>query len=271
MSAPSDGQVCSRTGMYLLPGRGEEGYRVTKDRYVQSGGVNSARENTHIGPMSPDMIDGRGRFDTMGRTVYFADGARTAFAEVLQVFRQRRLAVAPDAEAAGMSYEEYLDAVAEEAQRDGRDAPWSVPCDWQMLHSIYRVRMPTQGWWVAIDHPETHAALTDALAVDVYQLGYQDGAALHSGLLASDDRELTTIVANYVRGLFLEDGSPPLGISFPSKTELGRCWAFWNRRADDGLDPSVNDPVLEEEWNVDGEAFRYVAELYRLQVLGTSG
>ncbi|HIZ34241.1 MAG TPA: hypothetical protein H9815_00555, partial [Candidatus Ruania gallistercoris] len=212
-----DGQVCSSTGLYLLPARGEVGYRVTKDRYVQSGGVNSARENAHIGPLPPDMIDDRNRFDTIGRTVYFADDPRTAFAEVLQGFRRVRLALAPDAEAAGVTYEEYLEAVAAEAQGNGVDVPWSVSRDWQLHRSIYEVTMPTQGRWVAIDHPATHAALTDALAVEVYQLGYRNGAALHSGLLASDDRELTTVVAEHVRGLVLEDGSLPLGSPSPPR------------------------------------------------------
>ena len=269
MSTISGGQVCTRTGVYLLPARGEDGYRVTKDRYVRSGGVNSARENVHVGPLPADVIEDRGHFDTLGRTVYFADSAEVAFAEVLQGFRRTRVAIAPDAEAAGVSYEEYLEAVTTEAQNNGRDVPWAVPCDWQMHRSIYRAEMPTQGWWVAIDHPMTHAALTEALAVDLYQLGYRGGAALHSGLLASDDRALTTTVAEHVRALVLADGSLPLGISFRSKTEVGRCWAFWNRRADDGLDPSANDPALREERNVDGPAFRYVAELYELPVLGS--
>src|SRR5699024_9824698 len=101
MSTISGGQVCTRTGVYLLPARGEDGYRVTKDRYVRSGGVNSARENVHVGPLPADVIEDRGRFDTLGRTVYFADSAEVAFAEVLQGFRRTRVAIAPDAEAAG--------------------------------------------------------------------------------------------------------------------------------------------------------------------------
>lgn len=144
MSTISGGQVCTRTGVYLLPARGEDGYRVTKDRYVRSGGVNSARENVHVGPLPADVIEDRGRFDTLGRTVYFADSAEVAFAEVLQGFRRTRVAIAPDAEAAGVSYKEYLEAVTTEAQNNGRDVPWAVPCDWQMHRSIYRAEMPTQ-------------------------------------------------------------------------------------------------------------------------------
>src|SRR5699024_5851395 len=59
----------------------------------------------------------------------------------------------PDAEAAGVSFEEYLEAVTTEARSNGRDVPWAVPCDWQLRRSIYRAKMPTQGWWVVTRAP----------------------------------------------------------------------------------------------------------------------
>ncbi len=57
-----------------------------------------------------------------------------------------------------------------------------------------------------------------------------------------ENRAVTTLLAQHVRGQSLFDGSLPLGIQFTSKTGYGTCWARWDRRADDGLTPGENDP-----------------------------
>ena len=62
-----------------------------------------------------------------------------------------------------------------------------------------------------------------------------------SGSLTGEDRDLTTLLAHTIRGLNLDDGSKPLGINYPSKTPSGRFWAYWDRRAGEGLSPSRND------------------------------
>ncbi|MEK8229302.1 hypothetical protein NKG05_30495 [Oerskovia sp. M15] len=75
------------------------------------------------------------------------------------------------------------------------------------------------------------------------------------------------MVAQYIRDQNLFDGSRPLGIEFPSKTGYGTCWAWWNRRADDGLTPDANDPKTVLDLNVDVPAFRRVANDWELDVL----
>ena len=70
-----------------------------------------------------------------------------------------------------------------------------------------------------------------------------------------------------MRSQILFDGSLPLGIQFTSKTGYGTCWAWWDRRADDGLMPGMNDPKTIEDLNVDGEAFRAVTTDWKLDVL----
>ena len=70
-----------------------------------------------------------------------------------------------------------------------------------------------------------------------------------------------------MRNVLLDNGSFPLGISFRSKTEYGRCWAFWDRRADDGLTPGDNDPASAGSTNIDTDAFRQVAADFRLPIL----
>ncbi|MEU2201648.1 hypothetical protein [Isoptericola sp. NPDC019482] len=266
MTAPANGRVCSETGLYLLPAAAEVAHRVAKDRYVKSQGINSARFNEAVGQISADAEDSRGRFDTFGRTVYFADSPKTAFAEVLQGFRKSKAALVPDAEAAGVPVDQYIADVVQEARANQIDAPWAISVDWQMERSIWQVKMPADGWWVAIDHPSTQNRLTDDLFGELYHLGYRQ---LHSGIVAGDDRAVTTVVAEHIRNLVLDDGNLPLGISFQSKTEYGRCWAFWNRRMDDGLVASPNDPqALDGEGrNVAIEEFETIARDYDLAIL----
>lgn len=147
----------------------------------------------------------------------------------------------------------------------GLDAPWAISCDWQRSRSLYYVRMPIEGWWVAADHSATMAALTRNLPAELSALGVP---FLTSGGLEGENRALTTVVAEWVRSVVLDDDSLPLGMSFESKTLHGRCWAFWDRRADDGLNPASNDPSeLRAEDNVDTPRFRAIAREYDLPVL----
>lgn len=217
------GRICTQTGLHLVAAAGETAYRIAQDRYVHRAGINSSPENRHVGSITDGTPDKRGRFDTLGKTVYFADSPQTAFAEVLQGFVQSRTALAPDAAAAGLTIDEYIAAVLEEAEHNDVDRPWAISGDWQFNRSIHRVSMPRTGWWVAIDQPATQSTLTRALALDLTALGYRQ---VHTGVVTSDNRAVTTQVADYVRNVLLDNGSLPLGISFRSKTEYGRCWAF---------------------------------------------
>lgn len=171
---------------------------------------------------------------------------------------------APDAAAVGLTVDDYIAAVLEEAECRDVDRPWAISGDWQFTRSIHRVSMPRTGWWVAIDQPATQNTLTQALALDLTALGYLQ---VHTGVVTSDDRAVTTQVAEYVRNVLLDNGSLPPGISFRSKTAYGRCWAFWDRRADDGLTPGDNDPALDGSTNIDTDAFRQVATALRLPIL----
>lgn len=264
MSAPAGGRVCTTTGLYLLPADGVVAYRVAQDRYVARRGILSARPNRHIGRLAAGELESRGRYDTIGTTVYFADSPECAFAEVLQQFRKSIAPLAVDADAAGIEVDEWIQLVTDEAAAAGRDAPWAISCDWQMARSIYQAAMPIEGWWVGIDHPATLAALTRQMPTRLRDL---DVPYLSAGHIEGDDRAVTTLLAQHIRDLVLDDGSRPLGVSFESKTLHGRCWAFWDRRTDDGLSPSVNDPSLRASTNVDIPAMRAIAAEYLLPVL----
>jgi hypothetical protein len=254
------------TGLRLIPAAGEIAFRVAKDRY----GALSVRKNSIVGPMpigtSADS-DPRGRYDSIGSTIYLADSRQCAYAEVLLGFRQQRAAVAKAAESIGWTAEDYITSVRAQAQNNGVDVPWAISVDWQMDRSIYEIRLPRQGWWVQIDDPDTLRALetmapTTAGMTERLQF-------LTSGSLTGEDRDLTTLLAHTIRGAALDDGSELLGISYPSKTLSGRCWAYWDRRADEGLSPGRNDLLQLTSENVGPDPeFNRVATLYDLPILG---
>ena len=86
--------------------------------------------------------------------------------------------------------------------------------------------------------------------------------------LEGEDRTLTTVLAEHIRNLLLDNGSEALGINFPSKTGYGRCWAFWDRRADLGLGRGANDPRQVTSDNVGTDpAFLKVAGEFGLPIL----
>lgn len=257
-SLDDGGRTCGVTGVRLVPAAGGTAYRVAKDR------GRSALEgypNPQVGPLPAGTPDLRGRWDTIGSTLYLADTPQTAFAEVLVPLRRNRQRLAVTAERAGYAtVEEYADAVLKQSVENEVDRPWAVSCRWQFARSINHIWMPTSGWWVQIDHPDTlraiHQATIPGLPMDLWSADLESAA-----------RAVTTLIAEHLRGLVLDDGSLPLGIWFQSKTLIGRCYAWWDRRGDDGLAPGDNDPRLQHSTNVDTPAMREVAERFELPVL----
>ena len=126
---------------------------------------------------------------------------------------------AADAEAAGYELSEWVELVTAQAIANELDPPWAISCDWQMARSIYEVYLPEDGWWVRVDHSDTLNALVD-------QYPHRDlrtNPLLTLADLEGEDRTLTTVLAEHIRNLLLDDGSEALGINFPSKTGYGRC------------------------------------------------
>ncbi|MEP7765141.1 hypothetical protein [Sanguibacter sp. 25GB23B1] len=265
MIASPESRTCSSTGVRLAPATGELAFRVAKDRYTRRSGPLASLPNGHVGALPRTVKEVRGRFDTIGRTVYFGDSPECCFAETLQAFRKNRQALAADAQAAGQDVDEYVRDVTQDALDNGLDTPWAVSVDWQMERSLLPIRMPLEGWWVLIDHPDTLNTLNDALAADLRSVGV---TLLTSSIATGENRAATTLIAQHVRDLVLDDGSQPLGISFPSKTGYGRCLAWWNRREDDGLLPADEGPSSDgRSDNVDTPGFRRVCSDWSLSVL----
>lgn len=258
------GRVCPTTGFYVEPAtRHPFAWRVAKEHYVRVGGINAVRRNGSVGPLPPANADVRGRFDTVGRTVYFGKTQQAAFAEVLQAFRQKRAALEADAAAAGFTVDQYIKAVIDHTDRAGVDRPWAIGADWQMARCLHKVSMPSDGWWVRIDHRETMNQLT----LDLASLKPFDVETVKLSIVTHPDRAVTTHLADHIRNSRLFDASAPLGIVYPSNLGYGTCYAWWDRRADDGLTPGVNDPSTIEDFNVDTLGFRAIAKAFSLDVL----
>ena len=256
--------ICSRTGLSLVRAAGQTGFRVAQDRH----GALAVMANKYVGPL-PDqapgtaMVERRGRYDTMGRTVYIADSKRCSYAEVLTVFRMKLASVAETAESVGWDVDEYISQVLEDAKANGVDPPWAIPAGWQINRSIHTLSLPSEGWWVLIDHQATLAALQRMTpTVRGTSMGLR---LLTAGSIMGENRALTTILAQTIRDQTLEDGSEPLGISYESKTLHGRCWAFWDRRLDLDLPPGTNDPHVASSSSIGEDPdFHHIASHYRL-------
>ncbi len=59
-------------------------------------------------------------------------------------------------------------------------------------------------------------------------------AALDVAVLRADQRQATVLLADWLRGLTLQDGSATHGIGYDSRHATGAVWAYWLRRVDDG-------------------------------------
>lgn len=261
-------RTCTRTGFRIIEAAGEPSYRVAQDRY----GAVSVLRNDRVGPLPAPkpgvpVADKRGRYDTLGSTVYLADSRRCAYAEVLSGFRRERAAVAKAAESIGWTVDEYMAQVVLDAKNNGVDVPWAISVDWQFQRSIYEISLPSDGWWIKIDHKDTLSAfqhLTPPVKGMTAALQF-----LTAGSITGNNRALTTILSQTAREQVLDNGYEPLGISFESKTLFGRCWAFWDRRVDSGLAPGSNDLQQRFSENVGPDPdFNFIADHYELPRLG---
>lgn len=239
---PGYDRICATTGFGLIAARIGHGWRVAKEFYVDQSGINGVLATGQVGPLPVGVDDSRGRYDTVGRTVYFGASRKVCLAEVLQALRAEVLSMVKDAAAIGMELDEYRSELTRDFEVRGLPAPGDVSVEWQFNYGLFKVEMPTSGWWVRADCAPTLNALSEALQGEAGVLTIAD--------VCGDDRGLTTQLAQIVRESTLDDGNLPLGIVFPSKTGYGSCWAWWNRRADDNLNPSINDPRLVESLNV---------------------
>jgi|GEM_PF-1382527 len=269
--------TCAVTGLHLIRASGEVGARVARTslgalhvwpRKLGGGGWIEVDELGRESTVPWDQDPGWSRWDTPGRTLYVAQNARGAYAEVLQQFRRppsvEPLAAAADA--MGMPLKDYLAAIDEDWKVLCTMRRGHVPAAWRHDRALYELRMPASGWWIDVEHGDSLSALTKLAASTVPGVVPQ----ITRAHLLGESRGLTVRLATLLRGAVLFDGSPPLGVVWESKLGYGRNWAFWMRRADDGLDPGSDDPrpIVEAGAPIteNDPHLKHVAESFGLRV-----
>ena len=243
---PAGGRVCRATGLVLVPAQPGVVFRVAKTSY---------------GPLSPPVRatepdadrSGWGRWDTHGgRTVYAAGTLECAFAEVLAYYRRRLGTGDPltaDAAFLRMSATEFVALIEAEWQQRGHLPPGHLAQGWRHDRAVYRLELPSRGWWVLLEHPASMAAAEVALGERLAAVGI---GALDVAVLRGDRRQATVLLADWVSNLTLEDGSAAHGIQYDSRHATGAAWAYWLRRvADDHAAGAERISVLAGERAID--------------------
>lgn len=231
-------RVCSRTGLVLVPAAGEREFRVAVTSY---GALNPPVR----GPGGSD-VRSWSRHDTHGgRTVYTASTRGCVFDEVLAGFR-RRLGAADslvkDAAAVGLTVGEFIAAMEQDWAALGVLFPGHVPGAWRAGRSLFTVLLPATGWWVALDAPDSIAAIRRELGDRIASFGVTD---LDLTVLYGGNRQATVEIADWVRSAALDDDGRAHGIVYRSRHAGGDVHAYWLRAVDAGL-PVTAEPVTAD-------------------------
>ncbi|MFL0360884.1 RES domain-containing protein [Curtobacterium flaccumfaciens] len=224
-------RTCTATGLRLLPCTGDVGHRIAKNTYAPI----SAPARHDAGDNHTERSSW-GRYDAVGTETLYTAGSRTgALAEVLSSFKLplgTRSALEVDAAALGLTLEEFLVDVAAEWEERSFMQTGALPRSWRDDRAALLIRQPAVGWLVDVEHPDSISALEPILTTHLLVGGY---ATFTTAALRSDDRALTTAIADIVHDATLDDGSRPIGIHFGSKFGGSWCRAFWLDRAAAGL------------------------------------
>jgi hypothetical protein len=206
---------------------GEDGWRIAKESY---------------GPLSPLQRLDRGadprawgRFDTYsGRTLYAAGTPGCAFDEILAPFRRLiggRDPLSADAEALGMSVQEFLSEVDVEWATREHMHSGHVPASWRQSRRLYQLLMPVTGFWIVASDKEFLAAAATNLTEELASFGV---AELTLGVLFGENRGVIVEISTWARQIVLGEGTAPWGLIYQSKHGGGDCYAYWMRRVDGG-------------------------------------
>ena len=220
-------RICQKTGLALVSGP-VTGYRIANASY---GVLNPQKRH------EDDLRDDWSRWDTPGRTIYIADTLETAFRECLAWARmipshQKKLSRLADL------WDMEPDDVMREVQADfdklGHMQPGHLPFSWRDSRLIHGLEVPAScGAWVDVEDQATLDALSLGAPLGLQTFtGHEtvDRAATYS-----NDRDVTTRIAQWLRNVTLDDGSELAGVRFRSRVGNGMCWAYWMRRTDLGL------------------------------------
>lgn len=241
-----DVRSCGRTGLRLVRSQEQPVYRVAKHA---RGSMNPRVPSADEDPLR------RGRWDVVAhRTAYAATKRVAAYGESLGSYRRRL-------DGSGLGARQLSDffsalsatedvTVDEQVAREWEERnyvpPGVVTQGWRIDRTLYKLRLPGDGWFVDVDAAESLKAISDALEPELASLGVDH---LTLANLRAEDRNVTTAIATWLYSVQLDSGDVPKGIRYESK--LGsdwECWAVWLRSTD------ANMPHLEELREESGEA-----------------
>lgn len=234
-------RTCSKTGLVLVPSASREVYRLAKPSY---------------GPLNPLLrgLPGEGspaawnRYDVAGqKTVYAAGTEEGAYGELLAPLKPR-LPVAASTYFDDVGPGDELDSlIREEWENAGFRAPREIDLTWLTEYRLYRITLPTMGWFIDIEAASSLSAIARYPPPSLIESGVTEVSVAE---LRGRDRALTTAIATRLWPITLDDDSLAHGIMYGSRHgSEWSCWAIWLRRtrsgrATKGLIPAA-DPGVE--------------------------
>lgn len=120
--------------------------------------------------------------------------------------------------------------------------PGHLARGWHAERAVYRLALPSDGWWVLLEHPDSLAAIEFALGEHLASVGV---SALDVAVLRGGQREATVLMAGWIRQQVLDEGSQAQCVEYERKHAAGTAWAYWLRRVDDGQDPA-SEPLTAD-------------------------
>lgn len=170
-----------------------------------------------------------------------------------------------DAEALGMSLEEFYEEVASQWQEKSFMSSGTLPRQWRTQRQLHIIELPFPGWWIDIEHPETLSAIEAAIPDTLKDLGVRH---VDTGLLRSNRREVTTAIADHLRELVLYDGSYAQGVRYASGHGGFVNWAVWLRDYDlkvpgaDGLLHLSESPIYFNDPDLEAASRRFRLKVF---------
>lgn len=234
-------RICMASGLQLYAAHGETTFRVAQPKY---GPMNPQPRPAERPGANVDAWRSWQRWDVPGhRTIYAATSKQLAYAEVLGPFKRRLQDNLPS----GLDLSKYLDDVPNaargweivSAEWGNQLQPYCLPASWRNERMMYKLTVPSSGWFVDITTMQSIATLEKKLSPQLLVLAVSE---LDLSLLSGNRREVTCEIAEWVHAQTLDDGSFAHGVVYPSRRGGERCWATWLRRIDDGLEP-LSEPT----------------------------
>ncbi|MBB5918827.1 hypothetical protein BJY24_007739 [Nocardia transvalensis] len=233
-------RTCSKTGLVLVPSASREVYRLAKPSY---GALNPL-----LRAVSGDESRAPwNRYDVAGqRTVYAASTEEGAYGELLAPLKPK-LPVAASTYFDDVGVDDELDSLIKEEWDDaGFRPPRDIDLAWLAEYRLYRVTLPTMGWFIDIEAASSLSAIAKYPPQSLVDRGIGEVTVAE---LRGSDRSLTTAIATRLWPITLDDNSLAHGIMYGSRHgSEWNCWAIWLRRtrrgrAPKGLIPTANHGV----------------------------